>query len=1057
MSHAPAQRGFRGPIAWMRDHGVAANLLMLCLILGGLWSSTLITKEVFPSFTLENVNVSVSYPGATPEEIEQSLLLAMESAVQDVEGTDEITATAQEGSGSLSIELQDGIETMRAYQDIQQAIDGLTTLPDAADPPRYSLSGRSRAVIELMLHGDSDDLTLRDVGERLRSELLSGSDITKVELSGIRDRQVQVTLDQTALSRYGLDHGDLAARIGNEALNLAGGSLDTRDGEYMVRYEARRDGAADFARLPVLSTQDGSVIRLGDIATIKDGFADSDSEVLYDGQPAIGLDIYQVGDQTPTELSAATRELLPALRSSLPEGLSLSVADDDSEVYQDRLELLLKNAWLGLVLVLVLLGLFLEARLAFWVTLGIPTAFLGSLLFLPLMDVSINMISMFAFIIALGIVVDDAIIVGENIHAHRERGASPREAAILGAREIAVPLAFAILSNIVAFLPLLFLPGFLGLIFGIIPLVVICIFALSWIEAVFILPAHLSHARGKPNRLLAPLDRLRRRVQGGLDRFTQGPFRSLLERSLDYRGLTVALALAMLVLALGWLGSGRLGFTLMPRVESHQAGVTANLPAGSPISDDRALRDQLLGALNRLEQRDDGPVLAASSATIDADSLRVVAFLDTGVDDNWSTGQLSRAWREEVGHPAGADTLLFESDVGGPGRGAGLTIRLSAADSASLEEAAKRVAERLADYQPLSDIDSGIENGKRELRLSLTATGRALGLDGSDLASQLRGPLQGATALKQQQGRNEVEVKVLLPERDRTSLAQLEGLSVLTPDGVEVPLSRVARVITDTAASTITRIDGRRVIDVTANATPPTAVSQVITSLEEEVFPQLRADMPGLRIGFGGRQQETSDNLKSLQTSLLFTLAALYLLLAIPFRSYLQPLLVMAAIPFGLIGAVIGHLLMGYGLSVISLLGMLALSGIVINDALVLIDTANRHRRAGQDPRSAVTAAALRRLRPILLTTLTTFFGLAPMIFETSRQARFMIPMAVSIGFGILFATLILLLLIPSLYLLIEDARRALGMSRRADAEAENSDEPTPQSPDGETRYLESP
>jgi multidrug efflux pump subunit AcrB len=429
----------------MHDHGVAANLLMLCLILGGLWSSTLITKEVFPSFTLETVNVSVSYPGATPEEVEQSLLLAMESAAQNVEGTDEITATAQEGSGSLSIELQDGIETMRAYQDIQQAIDGLTTLPDAAEPPNYSLSGRSRAVIELMLHGDGDALTLRDVGERLRSELLSSTGITKVELSGIRDRQVQVTLDQTALRRYGLDHGDLATRIGNEALNLAGGSLDTRDGEYMVRYEARREGAADFARLPVLSTQDGSVIRLGDIATIKDGFADSDSEVLYDGQPAIGLDIYQVGDQTPTELSATTQELLPALRASLPEGLSLSVADDDSEIYQDRLELLLKNAWLGLALVLVLLGLFLEARLAFWVTLGIPTAFLGSLLFLPLVDVSINMISMFAFIIALGIVVDDAIIVGENIHAHRERGASSREAAILGAREIAVPLAFAIL------------------------------------------------------------------------------------------------------------------------------------------------------------------------------------------------------------------------------------------------------------------------------------------------------------------------------------------------------------------------------------------------------------------------------------------------------------------------------------------------------------------------------------------------------------------------------------------------------------------------------------
>ncbi|WP_458526113.1 efflux RND transporter permease subunit [Onishia taeanensis] len=1055
MNPAPDHRPFRGPIAWMRDHGVAANLLMLCLILGGLWSSSLITKEVFPSFELETVNVSVSYPGATPDEVEQSLLLAMESAVQDVEGTDEITATAREGSGSLSIELQDGIETMRAYQDIQQAIDGLTTLPDDAETPSYSLSGRSRAVVELMLHGDSDALTLRHVSERLRSELLSSDGITKVELSGIRDRQVQVTLDQTAMRRYGLNHDDLATRIGNEALNLAGGSLDTRDGEYMVRYEARREGAANFAQLPVLSTQDGGVIRLADIARIRDGFADSDSEVLYDGQPAIGVDIYQVGDQTPTALSAATRERLPALRSSLPEGLSLSVADDDSEIYQDRLELLLKNAWLGLGLVLVLLGLFLEARLAFWVTLGIPTAFLGALLFLPLVEVSINMISMFAFIIALGIVVDDAIIVGENIHAHRERGASPREAAILGAREIAVPLAFAILSNIVAFLPLLFLPGFLGLVFGIIPLVVICIFALSWVEAVFILPAHLSHQSREPNRLLAPLDRLRRRVQAGLDRFTQGPFRALLERSLDYRGLTVALALAMLILALGWLSSGRLGFTLMPRVESHQAGVTANLPAGSPIADDRALRDHLLAALERIEQRDDGPVLAANSATLDADSLSVVAFLDTGVDDNWSTGQLSRAWREEVGHPAGAETLLFESDVGGPGRGAGLTVRLSATDSASLEKAAQRLADRLADYQPLSDINSGLENGKRELRLALTATGRALGLDGSDLAAQLRGPLQGATALKQQQGRNEVEVKVLLPEQDRISLAQLEGLSVLTPDGVEVPLSRVATITSDTAASTITRIDGRRVIDVTANATPAAAVNQVVTSLEEEVFPALRAELPGLAIGYGGRQQQTSDNLQSLQTSLLFTLAALYLLLAIPFRSYLQPLLVMAAIPFGLIGAVIGHQLMGYGLSVISLLGMLALSGIVINDALVLIDTANRRRRAGDDPRSAVSAAALRRLRPILLTTLTTFFGLAPMIFETSRQARFMIPMAISIGFGILFATLILLLLVPSLYLLVEDARRALGLSRRDQANAGDSGERDAPSPARDPNYLE--
>ncbi|WP_240704251.1 efflux RND transporter permease subunit [Cobetia marina] len=1033
----------KGPIRWMHDHGVAANLLMLCLILGGLLMSSQIKKEVFPSFELEIINVSVSYSGATPDEVSESLLQAMESAVQDVEGIEEITATAEEGLGSLSIELQDGVETMRAYQDIQQAIDSITTLPDESDPPVYSLAGRSRSVMELKLHGQTDDQTLRNVAERLRLSLLDSNDITKVELTGIRDREVHVSLEEGALRRYGLSHQDVASLIGNQALNLAGGSLDTQQGEYLVRYEARRDGAAEFAQLPVISSQEGNVIRLGDIATVTDGFADSDKEVLYDGEPAIGLDIYQVGSQTPNELSAATMAMLPELSASLPRGLTLSVEDDDSLVYQDRLELLLKNAWMGLVLVLVLLGLFLEARLAFWVTLGIPTAFLGAMLFLPLVGVSINMISMFAFIIALGIVVDDAIIVGENIHSHRERGASMREAAILGAREIAVPLAFSILSNIVAFIPLLFLPGFLGLVFGIIPLVVISIFALSWIEAIFILPAHLGHTSEKPIRWLAPLDRVRHGVQHGLERFTRQRFQPFLEECLNYRGLTAICGLALLVLAMAWMASGRLGFSLMPRVESNRAGVTANLPVGSPISQDREVRTLLLAALDRVREREADLAVFSTSAEIEGNSLSIIANLDTTVENNWSPSQLIKAWREEAGTIANTESLLFESDIGGPGRGAGLTIRLSSSDSAALMAAAATLATSLEDYSSLSDIDSGLDDGKRELYLQLNAYGRSLGLDGATLANQLRGPLSGATALKQQQGRNEVEVKVLLPEAQRASLAQLENFGVQTADGVSVPLGLVADIQQGRAASSILRIDGRRVIEVTANVTPSDAVSQVITSLESDVYPELKSQYPTLSIGYGGRQEETADNLGSLQVSLLLTLAALYLLLALPFRSYLQPLLVMTAIPFGLIGAVIGHQLMGYGLSVISLMGMLALSGIVINDALVLIDYANRQRLAGASAREAIIMAATRRLRPILLTTLTTFFGLAPMIFETSRQARFMIPMAVSIGFGILFATVILLILVPSLYLLLEDLqhslRRLLGLPPRPPSQEERA------------------
>ena len=405
------------------------------------------------------------------------------------------------------------------------------------------------------------------------------------------------------------------------------------------------------------------------------------------------------------------------------------------------------------------------------------------------------------------------------------------------------------------------------------------------------------------------------------------------------------------------------------------------------------------------------------------------------MEDNWSPSQLITAWREEAGTIANTESLLFESDIGGPGRGAGLTIRLSSSDSGALMAAAESLATSLEDYSSLSDIDSGLDDGKRELYLQLNAYGRSLGLDGATLANQLRGPLSGATALKQQQGRNEVEVKVLLPEDQRASLAQLENFGVQTGNGVSVPLGLVADIEQGRAASSILRIDGRRVIEVTANVTPSDAVSQVITSLESDVYPQLKSQYPSLSIGYGGRQEETADNLGSLQVSLLLTLAALYLLLALPFRSYLQPLLVMTAIPFGLIGAVIGHQLMGYGLSVISLMGMLALSGIVINDALVLIDYANRQRLAGATAREAIIMAATRRLRPILLTTLTTFFGLAPMIFETSRQARFMIPMAVSIGFGILFATVILLILVPSLYLLLEDLqhnlRRLLGLPPR--------------------------
>ncbi|MBP5978784.1 MAG: efflux RND transporter permease subunit [Halomonas sp.] len=1026
----------RGPLAWMIDHGVAPNLLMLLFIVGGLMASLAIKKEVFPEFEIEIVQVSISYPGATPEDVEQSLLLPVEAAVSNVEGIDELTSTAGEGSGMVSATLIDGVDVMRVYQDIQQSVNAITTLPNAADPPRFTLAGRSRSVLSLQVYGSVGLAALHDAAEDIRAELQAVEGISRAELSGNREREIQIHLDEEAIERFGLDHQQLAARIGEEALDLASGQLTTAEGEWLVRYQGRRNSAAEFSDLPILTTAQGSPILLGDIADVRNGFAETDREEFYNGEPGLSVDIYQIGHQTPTSISDAVYGELERLRAALPPGVSLDVSRDSSEVYEDRLSLLLKNAWMGLALVMVLMALFLEARLAFWVTLGIPTAFLGAMLFLPWIGVSLNMMSMFAFIIALGIVVDDAIMVGENIYSYREEGYSLRDAAVKGASEIAVPLTFAILSNIVAFLPLLFLPGFLGMLFATVPVVVITVFLISWAEALFILPAHLAHSR-KPRETPAwqrPLEAVRQRMQGGLHHFTYRQFEPFLQRALNQRLLSIALGVAVLVVALAWMMSGRLGFSLMPRAESDQVQATVTLPIGTNISVSRELSQQLLNAAQTLSEQETSLSLSSTRSRLDGEELQVRLDIASDSLETWPPSRIAREWRTLAGDLVGAQSVRFESDFGGPGSGAALSLRLSHPDTQVLEAAASRLADELGEYG-LTDIDSGIGDGKPQLEMRLSAEGRALGLTGSDLAQALRGPLQGATAVEQFVGRREISVEVRLPEADRDSLNELYRMPVRTPDGLSVPLSRVADITLSQASSSLQRIDGRRIITVTADAEGDRTINQVLATLQEDVFPMLENTWPGLEVSLGGRQQDTADNLATLRTAMWLMLAALYALLAIPFRSYLQPLLVLAAIPFGIVGAVMGHIIMGFGLSIISLLGMLALSGVVINDALVLIDYANRKRREGMAPREAIVAAATRRLRPIMMTTLTTFLGLAPMILETSRQARFMIPMAISLGFGMIFATAILLILVPCLYLGMENWRERLSMPRQPSQE----------------------
>lgn len=1020
----------RGAIAWMTRNRITPNLMMLVFLVGGFAVASRIKQEVFPEFESDMVMVRVVYPGSSPEEVEQGIILAIEEAIRALDGVKEITATASEGMGMVMAELEEGADNQRVYQDIKQQIDRIITFPLDAEEPEVSLMIRRREVLQIQLYGDASEWVLRELAEQVRDRLLQDEQISQVDLYGARKYEVAIEIDQQVLRAYGLTLDQVSQRVRQTSVEIPGGNLETQGGDIMLRVSERREWAGEFATIPLITTADGSVLYLGDVAQIRDTFEEQDRYATYNGKRAIGLAVYRVGEQTPIGVSDAVRLAMAEIEMDLPPGIDWVINRDLSTIYRQRLELLLKNAFLGLTLVIVLLGLFLEFRLAFWVTMGIPISFLGAFLFLPSMGITINIISMFAFIVALGIVVDDAIVVGENIFEYRQNGMPALQAAVRGARDVLLPVTFSILTNIVAFVPLCFVPGFMGKIWKSIPFVVITVFSISWVEALLILPCHLAHGRmGSPGGGLLAM--IQHRFSTGLDWFIKRVYMPFLDVCIRFRLITVAISLAVLITVLGYVFSGRIGVILMPRVESDQSVVTATLPYGSPLSKAEEVSRQLVAAAERTVKANGGDKLSEGIfSLIDENVIEVTIYLTDPDVRPVSTTELTQFWREEVGAIPGLKSLLFEADRGGPGRGAALTIELSHRNIDVLDRASEALAETLSDFPNVKDIDDGYTPGKRQLDYSLTREGHGLGLTQQALARQLRNAFYGAEAVRQQRGRNEVKVKVRLPREQRVRKYDLEQLLIRTPQGTDVPLAQVAKVTPGRAYTTIDRRNGRRTVTVTANVEPISQSSQMQATLEAEVLPELARNFPGLSYAWEGRQQDMKESTTSLFAGLLIALFAIYALLAVPFASYYQPVVVMIAIPFGIVGAVLGHILMGYALSLMSMMGIVALCGVVVNDSLVLIDYANRRRRQGASPTEAIHQAGGRRFRPILLTTLTTFGGLAPMIFETSRQARFMIPMAISLGFGILFATAISLVIVPCLYLMTEDVIKALRRPR---------------------------
>ncbi|QEG22099.1 efflux RND transporter permease subunit [Mariniblastus fucicola] len=1009
-----------GPIAWMTRNSIAANLLMVLLLGGGIWSTFTIQKEVFPNFLLDSVEISVGYPGAAPEEVEQGILRPIEQALREVEGIREITSYAREGRAYVEAQIVAGEPRMKVYQDIDQAVNRIRTFPDQIEQPEVRLASEQKEVMALNLFGNIEIKALRKLGEQLRDQLQAHEDITQIEFWRAPPYVTHVEIPRQTLREYGLTLSDIANVIRRSSQDVAAGSVQSNSGEILLRVKARKQWADEFAGIEIVSGRGGQVVKLGDIAEVRDGFEEAGFHSQFNQTPSVELEIYRVGSQSPQDVAAAVEETMANFESQLPPGVAWRIDLNNAKEFESRLWLVIKNAMMAVVIVFSILALFLEIRLAFWVMMGMVVSFIGGILLLPMFGVSINMISLFGFLVVLGIVVDDAVVVGENVYEKRQTESSLETAAIVGTREVSGPVTFSILTNIVAFIPLMFIPGETGKFWSPLPWVVIIVLALSLIESLFILPAHLAHIRRKKGESeSAGQQRWFGRM---FSRLVDLLYQPLLKFCLKFRYITASLALASLLILGGYALSSHMGMVLMPEVSANEIEAGVRMPTGTTPDQAAAIANAVTTASLEMFDKHDLYRCAEGIKT----NVRGEGFIDVEIvmkppnERDMTSKEVIELWRQEIGDLPGVSQISFRAERGPGGHRRDISVDLSHSDIDVLEKATAALVERVKAYSNTRDVNDNYDRGKTQFDFKLRPEGRALGLTDENLGDQLRGAFFGSLALRLLRGMNEIEVRVKLPEEQRKNLHNLEDLIIQTPDGSEVPLMDVAEVEEAQAFNRINRRNGRRVISVSMDAEPPGAVNQVIAALQANELPRLRDDFPGITWDFSGSNAEMRDATSTLWSHFALALAVIYSLLAIAFRRYVQPLIVIVAIPFGMVGALIGHIILGYDISLVSVMGVIALSGVVINDSLIMIDYANR-MRGEHSALESISLAGVRRFRPILLTTLTTFGGLMPLIFEESLQAQYIIPMAISLGFGILFSTAIILVLVPCLYMIQED------------------------------------
>jgi multidrug efflux pump subunit AcrB len=1059
---------------WSVNNNVTVNLILVFVLVAGFLTMIKMNREMFPRFSLDMIYVSVVYPGSTPEEAEEGICVKIEEKIEGIEGIVRMISTAREGAGSVLVELEAGYDVQKVLDEVKAEVDRIDTFPVEAEKPRVMEILKQDPAISIAVYGEVPEKTLRRIAEEIRDDLLdakpapdaktggwqrlldavvaflrlkSPDTITQVDLVGVRDYEISIAVSEETLRRYGISFDRVVEAVRSGSIDLPGGTIKTGEGEILVRAKGQRYTGSELETLPLITLPGGATVRLGDVARVVDGFEDTDIKARFNGKPAAIARVNRTGSQDVIGIARIAKQYVQRKSGDLPPGVHLALWGDLSAMVEDRIDLLLRNGAQGILLVFIFLALFLNIRVAFWVAAGIPISFMAGFLVLDTLGQTVNMISLFAYIMTLGILVDDATVFGENIFTHFGRGKAPAEAVLDGFSEVAAPVIHSVTTTLVAFAPLMFVAGIMGKFIAVMPMAVITILSVSLFEAMVILPSHMHHAltgaaSGRAAWLLDWHERFRRRLEARLERFIERRYLPALAAAVRNRYFTLCLGLGALIVSLGLVVGGYVPFVFFPEGESDWIIAEVSFPLGTPAGVTAEAIAHLEGTAFDLNEAypefttRNGPLVTNIFAQVGVIPRRDWKPEEIGnhVGQVWieiapsekrlalSTATILNRWRGGAGEISGVEQLSFSTLEGGPA-GNPIEIQLSGRDFEQLKAAAAELKAEIRTYPGTYDVSDNFKPGKTERRLLAREGARPLGVTMRDIARQVRQAFYGEEAVRIQRGRDDLKVMVRYDDHDRRSLSGLDEMRIRTADGREVPIEEVAEVRSGRAYATVNRVDRKRTITVVSDVDESRAnASRIVAGLKEKFLPGLKSRYPGITIDLEGQEKRTQESLDSLKSGYVLALMGIFVILASQFRSYVQPLIIMAAIPFGLVGAVLGHLVMGLGITMISIFGIVALSGIVVNDALVLIDFANQRVRGGMGLIPAVLDAGKGRFRAVMLTTITTIGGLLPLLLERSFQAQFLIPMAVSISFGLVVATALVLIYVPALYVIAADA-----------------------------------